>query len=405
MKKIIQIILMLFVLLSGLSLFQVVDADSSSATSLVVHYKRFDGNESNYNLWLWPSGGDGAQFGFSSSDTYGAVATINLGSTNLSGVDSVGILVYQVVGGVWIKDVDQDRYIDMTHPNANGEVHIYVLTGETFISYVSEDQAGCNIAAPDPFLCAQTIDEGLVDVYFDETYKIHFTITDSITSSNITILDNDTPVPFSGFSSGGTGTLTLTNPVNVSHTYTFILNWNGIHNEQVIRLEADYDSEAFQLMYNYDGELGAIYTSVETTFKVWAPVSGRVQVNLYSAGHTTTERADGVNSPYAVYELDYTSKGVWSISIPGDLAGKYYTFNVMNDGVWVTDIQDPYGKSFGLNGRRAMVVNFDLIDPEGWSADQGVDGYENPNNAIIYELHVRDLTSQAAEWGGPLAYS
>ncbi len=405
MKKAIQMIVLSMILFTTISIIIPIKAEASTASTLVVHYKRFDSAEFNYGLWLWPNGGDGANYAFTSTDDYGAVATIDLDATNLNSVTSVGVLVYKSVDGTWIKDIDQDRYIDISNPNALGEVHAYILTGVNFISYVSESLPGCDVSDPDPNLCAQVITEGLIDVYFDETYHINFSVTSSVEASNIQILKNGTPITFSGFTSGQTGTLTLSETVNMANTYTFVLDWNGVHNEQVIRLNADYDSEAFQEMYNYDGELGAIYLPTSTTFKVWAPLSAKVEVNLYTAGHTTAVREDGANMPYAVYDMNYDAQGVWYVTITEDLQGVYYTFNVLNDGVWVTDIQDPYGKTFGLNGQRAMVVNFEDIDPFEWETDQSVEGYTNPNNAIIYELHVRDLTSQAAEWGGPIEYS
>ena len=52
-----------------------------------------------------------------------------------------------------------------------------------------------------------------------------------------------------------------------------------------------------------------------------------------------------------------------------------------------------------------MVVDLDSTDPVGWDVDSGIDGYANVNEAIIYELHVRDLTSQTASWGGTPSYS
>jgi len=407
MRKIIQLLLVAIVAFTAITLATSVNAATGDATELIVHYKRFDNNETNYHLWLWPDGGSGADYYFTSSDEYGAVATISLSGTTLADADSIGILVfYEDTGGTWIKDVDQDRYIDMTQPNSNGEVNAYVLTGETFISYVSVSDSSCDLNDPDPYHCAQTIDEGLLDVYFDESYNIQFSATGIISSSNITIEKNGVSIPFSGFTSGQEGTLTLSETVDLTNTYTFILDWNDVHNEKVIRLNADYDSEAFQTMYNYDGELGAIYTASSTTFKVWAPVSSRVQVNLYHVGHTTSDRSDGEDSPYATYELDYDTLGVWDITIFGDLNGVYYTFNVYNDGAWATDIQDPYGMTFGLNGQRAMVIDMDSVDatPDGWDSDTGNDGYTNPNNAIIYELHVRDLTTQDT-WGGPANYA
>jgi pullulanase len=149
--------------------------------------------------------------------------------------------------------------------------------------------------------------------------------------------------------------------------------------------------------------LGPIYSNESTTLKVWAPLSSDVEVNLYTAGHTTSVRPDGASSPYSVLDLTYTDQGVWEITLNGDMHGVYYTFNVVNDGVKTYDIQDPYGQTFGLNGARSMIIDMSRVNPEGWDQDSGVDGYTNPNEAIIYELHVRDLTSDST-WNGPSEY-
>lgn len=407
MRKLLQLLLVAIVAFTTITLATSVNAATGDATELIVHYKRFDNNYSVYKIHVWVPEQQGINFYFDNTlDEYGAVATINLASYDFDNEASLGIIVYKLEGTTWIKDVVDNRFIDMTQPNSNGEVHVYVLTGEPFISYVSESDSSCNINEPDPYHCAQTVDEGLLDAYFDESYNIQFSATGIVSSSDITIKKNGVSIPFSGFATGQQGTLSLSESVNLTNTYTFILDWNGLHDEKVIRLNADYDSEAFQTMYNYDGELGAIYTASSTTFKVWAPVSSRVQVNLYHVGHSTTDRSDGENTPYATYELTYDDKGVWDITVLGDLNGVYYTYNVYNDGAWSTDIQDPYGMTFGLNGARAMVLDMESVDasPDGWSSDSGNDGYTNPNNAIIYELHVRDLTTQDT-WGGPTAYA
>ena len=54
----------------------------------------------------------------------------------------------------------------------------------------------------------------------------------------------------------------------------------------------------------------------------------------------------------------------------GDLNGTYYTYNVYVDG---TEIEacDPYARTTGVNGNRAMVINLDATNPEGWAADRG----------------------------------
>ena len=86
-------------------------------------------------------------------------------------------------------------------------------------------------------------------------------------------------------------------------------------------------------------------------------------------------------------------QGVWSITIPAYLHGKYYTYTVEN-GTAVNEVVDPYAKGCGINGKRGMIVDFDVINEEvGW--DQI--GWPNANlqantDAVVYEAHVRDMT-------------
>jgi pullulanase len=59
-------------------------------------------------------------------------------------------------------------------------------------------------------------------------------------------------------------------------------------------------------------------------------------------------------------------KGVWSVTVTGDLAGKYYTYVVTNGSYNEKEIVDPYAKGCGLNGQRGMVVDFSKTNPTGW---------------------------------------
>lgn len=393
-KKLTIAILLVFTVLFTFT-FQPVQA--ATADTLVIHYKRFDENYEDWFLWLWHDGIDqDAAHYFNGTDSYGVTATIDI-DLEYGDIPNIGILIRD---GDWNKDFQSDRFIDLTNPNENGEVHAYFLQGEGFFSYVSEDQPGCNPEIKDPNLCAQVMPMGLLDVYFDAALDIHFFSTDIVSASDITIYKDDQSETFSGFTSGKNGILSLVNPVDLSSTYRIEINYNGTLSSRVVRLDVDYDSSLFAEYYHYDGDLGIEYSQEETTFKLWAPVSSEVELNLYTAGHTTFKRADGADTPYAVYDLEYLEKGVWTVTVPGDLHGVYYTYNVVNSGNKVTDVPDPYSISTGINGMRSMVVDLALTDPVGWEQDQGVNGYQNANDAIIYELHVRDLTSHAS-WGGP----
>lgn len=62
--------------------------------------------------------------------------------------------------------------------------------------------------------------------------------------------------------------------------------------------------------------------------------------------------------------------GVWSVEKEGDQNGVYYTYNV-TVGKDTREACDPYAVTTGVNGNRAMVINLDETDPEGWAQDRG----------------------------------
>ncbi len=394
---------LLTLLLSIMTIFAI-DTTSilaSTASTLVIHYHRYDDDYTDWSLWLWPNEGEGTDYQFTSTDDFGAVATIDLSNTNLDGSNSVGILIKDSTGSSWIKDFDADRFIDMTSSNT---VHAYFLQGEEFFSYVSEDQETCDPTDPNPFLCSINLSGAIIDAFVTEDLKIKYYSSEEVTHTDIKVYENSVEVPFTSSISGTNGELTLSNSFNMEATYALEITANSETDSKVLNRKFDYDSTAFESNFGFDGTLGHEYTDTETTFNLWAPLSSEVELNLYNVGHRTSQRSDGENAPYEEHVMSHIGKGVWQVTLPGDMHGKYYTFDITNNGSETTDIQDPYGVSFGLNGQRSMVLDLESTDPIGWNTDSGVDGYTNPNEAIIYEIHVRDLTSSSS-WGGPSEYS
>lgn len=151
--------------------------------------------------------------------------------------------------------------------------------------------------------------------------------------------------------------------------------------KETIKTEyASFDEYPF-----YKGDdLGLTYTPQKSTFKIWVPTAEAVKLNLYAAGEGGT--------PIKTENLEYDGKGVWAIAIQEDLKGKYYTFQVDIKGSWSNEVPDPYAKAVGVNGNRGMVIDLKVTDPDGWDNDKRPD-LKNPTDAIIYELHVRDLSS------------
>ena len=121
-----------------------------------------------------------------------------------------------------------------------------------------------------------------------------------------------------------------------------------------------YSSKAFEEKYTYTGsDLGAVYSPKKTAFRVWAPTAQSVKVLLYRSG---TETADDL-----LEQLDMTSdvNGTWIAGKDGDLNGIYYTYLVTVEGR-TSEACDPYARTTGVNGKRAMVIDLSSTDPAGW---------------------------------------
>lgn len=144
----------------------------------------------------------------------------------------------------------------------------------------------------------------------------------------------------------------------------------------------DFESEVLVDHLHYDGSLGALYTSDATTFRVWAPTASSIFLFLYEAGRS--------GDPLAVYPMVRGVNGTWTCRLPGDHHGKYYNYLVTVDGE-THEVVDPYAKAVGVNGERGMVVDLKRTNPEGWDNLQKPE-YVHFVDAVIYELHVRDLS-------------
>lgn len=149
----------------------------------------------------------------------------------------------------------------------------------------------------------------------------------------------------------------------------------------------EYSTQKFEDEYTYTGDdLGAVWTSEGTWFRLWSPLADMVKVNLYQSGDN--RRDDLIKS----IQMDKKDKGVWEIYVNENLDEIYYTYTAVFEDK-ENEFCDPYAKACGINGKRAMVVNLFDTNPIEWDKDS------NPNEqlpickSVIYELHVRDFSS------------
>ena len=147
----------------------------------------------------------------------------------------------------------------------------------------------------------------------------------------------------------------------------------------------------FDWKYSYNGnDLGAICSRARTVFKVWCPEADRVELYLYR---------DDSSPVFRILPLRQRGRGVWAVTVEGDLHGVCYDYLVETDGRAV-QTADPYARACGLGGARSMAVDLARTNPETWWRDAPPPA--QPEN-IIYELHVKDFSDHPAS-GVPEEY-
>ncbi len=124
--------------------------------------------------------------------------------------------------------------------------------------------------------------------------------------------------------------------------------------------------------------LGAVYSADSTTFSIWSPDHSNVKVRVNGIEHSMQKVAD-----FAGYN------NVYQVTVSGDLHLAQYTFLIN-----AKQVRDPYGKMAkpGTGDYEAVNIVMDMskTDPTGgWASRPALIERED---AIIYEMHVRDFT-------------
>ncbi len=148
----------------------------------------------------------------------------------------------------------------------------------------------------------------------------------------------------------------------------------------------NYSDSSFETAYTYSGnDLGAVWTKEKTLFRVWAPTATKVSVNLYTSGNP------GTKDLIRQVKMTKAEQGTWTASVDGNLNGVYYTYAVTINRRTV-EACDPYARTTGVNGQRAMVIDLASTNPEGWESDRDPNGGIPFTDAVIAEVHVRDMS-------------
>ena len=359
------IIIMTLLLVVGFAIREASVAKASNKITVRVHYSRTNDDYDGWNLWMWTDNTSGAYY-FNETDSYGAYFDFK---TDEQSISDIGFIIRK---GEWEeKDIDSDRFIDISTVYS-GQIDVYLKQGRESIEYNYGDSVrGAKVKGI-------TVKDKRTIVA-----ELSMASTTDVKSSFKVLDENSKELAISGVSASGT---TVT--IKMSSDLDYYSAHNLVYNDFTYGMDmpVEYSSDEFEARFTYDGDdLGSTWSKNSTTFKVWAPTAGSVKVNLYESG------TNGTDDWISTTDMVKGDKGVWSVTINGNLKNKYYTYTVNVNGNSRETI-DPYAKASGINGERGMIIDLDSTDPEGWDEDTNPNKGTNYTDAIIYELHIKDFS-------------
>lgn len=347
-------------MLSSVFSFQSVKAVSNSKTTeIIIHYKEKLGNTKDWNLWLWGENANGTSYQFTGEDEFGKYAKIKIDGD----YNRVGFIVRT---NEWEKD-GGDRWIENIK---DGRAEVWILSGDEKV-YNSKPSSDLSIQ------------KATIDSFHEITVttNVPFNIKEKKIEIEGIKIKNITPYDINSGDITNKVKIITEQKIDLKQTYKVkIENLADTNTEigKVIR------SEEFDNLFYYGGnDLGNTYTPQHTKFRLWAPTASEAKLVTYK------KWSDKIG---AEINMQQGEKGTWTSELKGNQTGLFYTYKVKIGDKW-TEAVDPYVRAASVNGDKGAVVNLEETNPKKWKANKKPK-FKNPEDAIIYELHVRDLSIQ-----------
>ncbi|WP_309599952.1 type I pullulanase [Bacillus mobilis] len=354
------LLLTIIVMLSSVFSFQSVKAVSNSKTTeVIIHYKEQSGNTKNWNLWTWGENANGKSYEFTGEDEFGKYAKINLDGE----YNRVGFIIRT---NEWEKD-GGDRWIENIK---DGRAEVWLLSGDDKV-YNSKPSSDLSIQKA-------TIDS------FNEitvTTNVPFHIKERKIEIESIKIKNISPYDTSSGNVTNKVKIITEQKIDLKQSYKVKIENVADTNTEIGKV---IRSEEFDHSFYYGGnDLGNVYTPQFTKFRVWAPTASEAKLVTYEKWN------DKIGTEINMKQAE---KGTWKAELKGNKKGLYYTYKVKIGDKW-TEAVDPYARAASVNGDKGAVVDLEETNPKKWKANKKPK-FKNPEDAIIYELHVRDLSIQ-----------
>ncbi len=359
---------------------KIITVSKTKAEGTLTHYFRRDQNYQGWGFWSFEEGAEGTAIEFQEQ------------------ANDLGVAAYLTRKNVIIrKNVNGNEWGEQTasYQIPVGEQNAYIIEGEERV-YTSLKDA---VLACNPQISAAVMDSAdQITAYLTESPKpgVSFQLlVDGVVQPNAVGTVKDRVVTFQ--------------TKGVSIDPTKLIEVQGIHQfttpKQVLLRNVLNG-------YVYQGrDLGAVYTTNERVqCKLWAPTACKVEVVLYDTIEQEKE------APTTVKEMVLDpATGVYSADLTwAEAYKKYYLYRLSfaerngdhGIGTRVTYAVDPYAEAVGLNGTKGYLLDIEKDEstfPKDFAQHQRPE-FLNPEDAIIYEMHVRDFTIDP-NWGGNPAYA
>ncbi|EJQ51233.1 pullulanase, type I [Bacillus cereus BAG6X1-2] len=354
------LLLAIIVMLSSVFSFQNVKAVSNSKTTeVIIHYKEKSGNTKDWNLWMWGENANGNSYEFTGEDEFGKYAKIKIDGD----YNRVGFIIRT---NEWEKD-GGDRWIENIK---DGRAEVWILSGDEKV-YDSKPSSDLSIQKA-------TIDS------FNEitvTTNVPFNIKEQKIEIEGIKIKNISPDDINSGDITNKVKIITEQKIDLKQTYKVkIENLANTNTEigKVIR------SEEFDNLFYYGGnDLGNTYTPQYTKFRLWAPTASEAKLVTFKKWN------DKIGTEI---NMQQGEKGTWIAELKGNQKDLFYTYKIKIGDKW-TEAVDPYVRAASVNGDKGVVVDLNETNPKKWKANKKPK-FKNPEDAIIYELQVRDLSIQ-----------
>ncbi len=345
-------------------------AQAAGTDVVTIHYHRYDGDYEGLGIWTWderenrtPEQNEIFPVG---EDGFGKILRFSPGEYGTNG-DPAGVGIIPRLRGSWNHKDGGDRF---WRPAMGNEIW---LIGNDPNIYTSP---------PD---VSPRIHSALIDGH--HTITIRFTHpVDGAIPSNIEVatpsgerIDIDRIEPV--VTGGRTYELQITTRRELTLKDEFRVTVEGYAETDVVLGDLVFDPERFHT----DARMGLIYSPEKSVFRVFAPTAREAEVVLYDSHVGSAGRQTVAMRPFEA--------GVWEAVVEGDLRGKHYMLKVNADGHSANrEVVDIYSIANTGRAGRGKIVDPRLFDPEGFRAAPRPDFSMHPQDAVIWEVSIRDFT-------------